>query len=98
MMKTKIKLLVILALGIIACQPETAYTYQTNKGENGYELLISKGKETIITQSYLPAIQGRKPIENLTVANALGELYVKKLTEGAFPPSVSATEVESILP
>ena len=73
------------------------YQYQVVKSGNGFEIRISSHDRILIVQDKLPALPGNNQIPDHAVAEALGRLYVSKLEEGKFPPSLSREEVQGLL-
>ena len=61
----------------------------------GYDIYAHGRK--IIHQEFLPAIGGNRSCNSYGEAKALGNLVVFKIQNGISPPSLSKTEVDSVL-
>lgn len=64
--------------------------------EGGYGYMVFCGKDTLISQPYIPAIGGRIPFSTKENALNTGKLVCKKLFDGE-PPTLSKEEVQSCL-
>lgn len=72
---------------------EVLFTVSPYQTENGWGYRIHKQDTLFIEQATIPGVMGQKGFQNEAQAKAIGELMVKKLHEGIFPPSISTEEL-----
>jgi hypothetical protein len=80
-------------------QQLSKYSGQVLRLENTsfYAYQIKKDGKLLINQSFVPAIQGKLPIEDSISAVQLMEISLEKINGGQFPPSLSIQEVKKCL-
>lgn len=71
---------------VVRLENTTFYAYQ-----------IKKDGKMVINQSFLPAIQGKLPIEDSIWAVRLMQKSLEEITKGQFPPSLSVQEVNNCI-
>jgi hypothetical protein len=67
------------------------------KETNAFGYIIRKGHRNLIHQTFLPAVEGRKPLNDSLKARKLMEKSIEKLNHGEFPPALTLKEVLDIL-
>lgn len=60
----------------------------------GYQLL--KDGKLLIDQKTIPAIQGNQGFSSRSDALKIGNFVIQKINEGAFPPTISVAELDSL--
>ena len=85
-----------------ASTPETPsekkfhYTLMPNAdGSYGYQIYTDS--ILLIRQQNIPTRTGNSGFKDSVSAAEIAELVIRKLNAGAFPPSIDATEIDSIL-
>lgn len=88
----------VIILSLIACKPSSSYSYsvlELGKNQFGYE--INKDNQTLITQNFIPGKAGNMPFSKASDAEKVASLMLMKLENGVFPPTISVSEIDSLL-
>jgi hypothetical protein len=79
-----------------AAAPAHALEVQAVPGGYGYTLL--RDGKPLIRQPFVPAVPGRMPFPDSLTARRAGELALRKLDAGEFPPALSREELQALWP
>lgn len=76
---------------------ETEYTVLAiHDSEMGWGYQLLKDGKLMIEQKHIPAIQGYKGFSTKEDAEKTGSFIIDKIKKGAFPPTVSVEELDSL--
>lgn len=68
----------------------------TQDSEYGWGYQLFKDGKLIIDQKHVPAIQGKKGFSSKEDADLTANYILEKIKKGAFPPTVSVEELDSL--
>jgi hypothetical protein len=95
-MTTKIvKLLFCSGILLISCQKNSKYEIKITQQNSGFGYQILKKHKILISQPFIPAIQGEKTFKNETDAQKTADLVVSKIDKYSLP-KISVHELDSM--
>ena len=72
------------------------YSFTTINGENGWGYKIFKGRDLLINQMHIPAVQGIKGFHSEKKASIVASYIITQIKNGNFPPTISKKELDSL--
>lgn len=69
---------------------------ETFKIDDGWRFYLIKNEKIIISQDYVPAVNGKQYFKTKEDAKKVAELMKYKIEKNIFPPSVSLQELDSL--
>lgn len=71
-------------------------SFEVMRVEGGWGYLIKEGDRNIITQPFIPGIEGRHPFTDSIKAALTAQFVIAKIKRNIMPPSISARELDSL--
>jgi hypothetical protein len=72
------------------------FSVQTFKKESGWGYRIYQDTTAVIQQQFIPGVPGTKGFDTEKAAHQTGDLVIRKLNQGIFPPTIAPAELDSM--
>lgn len=81
----------------VKVEERSSFSLKIFKTENGWGYDVFRNGKKYIRQATKPGVQGNKGFETELQAHKIGEFVIQKLEKGIIPPTVTATEIDSLI-